>query len=237
MKLTTRLLLIITVVSIVLAGTSCGKDNTNKKEPEKTKDSIETVTEPEKKEEETDTDKNTGETPAEVPEETDVQKAEKAVNAYVAAAKKLDFDTMNKYISDSKTLPILDSYTEAYSKYGISESRIKELSKAMLGTYKIVPVAAAKNGSGVKVSVKISRVNMESLQNKWLETLGNEYPEYTNLTEEQMTPKTVDVLIQVMIDVLKNAETSIEEQKDFIVENKNGSWVIKAKNEDFFPAN
>ena len=78
---------------------------------------------------------------------------------------------------------------------------------------------------------------MESLQNKWLETLGNEYPEYTNLTEEQMTSKTVDVLIQVMIDVLKNAETSIEEQKDFIVENKNGSWVIKAKNEDFFPAN
>ena len=236
MKLTTRLLLIITVVSVILAGTSCGKDKTNKKEPEKTKDSIETVTKPEEKKE-IGTDKNTDETPMVVPEETDVQKAEKAVNAYVEAAKKLDFDTMNKYISDSKTLPILDSYTEAYSKYGISESRIKELSKAMLGTYKIVPVAAAKNGSGVKVSVKISRVNMESLQNKWLETLGNEYPEYTNLTEEQMTSKTVDVLIQVMIDVLKNAETSIEEQKDFIVENKNGSWVIKAKNEDFFPAN
>ena len=35
MKLTTRLLLIITVVSVMLAGASCGKDKTNKKEPEK----------------------------------------------------------------------------------------------------------------------------------------------------------------------------------------------------------
>ena len=28
-----------------------------------------------------------------------------------------------------------------------------------------------------------------------------------------------------------------EEQKDFVVENKNGNWIINAKNEDFFPSN
>ena len=25
--------------------------------------------------------------------------------------------------------------------------------------------------------------------------------------------------------------------KDFVVENKNGNWIINAKNEDFFPSN
>lgn len=237
MKIASRLLLITAVTALLFSAVSCGKKDADKKKNDKTDSVVETVTETDddsSESKEVGTVDNADETQSDADDE---QKAENAVSAYVDAAKKLDFDTMDKYISDSKVLPILDSYTEAYSRYGISDSRIKELSKARLGTYKIEPIASVKSGNAVNVTVKISRVNMESLQNKWMETLCNEYPEYTNLTEDQMTQKTVDVLIQVMIDVLKNAEPTIEEQKVFPVENKNGSWVIKAKNEDFFPAN
>lgn len=238
MKIASRLLLITAITAILFSAVSCGKKDADNKKNNKPDTVVEAVTKTDKENidsKEPDTDTGSSEAPQ--AEATDEQKAENAVLMYVDAAKKLDFDTMDKYISDSKVLPILDSYTEAYSRYGISDSRIKELSKARLGTYKIEPIASKKSGNAVNVTVKISRVNMESLQNKWMETLCNEYPEYTNLTEEQMTQKTVDVLIQVMIDVLKNAEPAIEEQKDFLVENKSGSWIIKAKNEDFFPAN
>lgn len=168
---------------------------------------------------------------------TDEEQAKNAVNEYVKAAKILDFKTMSNYISDSEKLPILESYTKAYAKYSVDESRIKELCRARLGTYEITPVSAEKNTGGVMVGVKIKMVNMESLQNKWMETLCDKYPEYTTLSEEEMTPEAVDVLIQVMIDVLKEAEPSVEMQKDFQLISQGGRWIINAKNEDFFPSN
>ena len=93
-----------------------------------------------------------------------------------------------------------------------------------------------KNGSDIIVNVSISTVNMESLQNKWMETLCNKYPEYTTLSEDEMTPEVVEVLIETMIDVLKEAEASEEIKKDFTVNTNSESWVINANNGDFFPS-
>lgn len=234
MKLSTRLLLIVSALCMVFFCTSCEKKSSKNEKSKSDTDTIKTVT---MTKEDTPVADDIPNDTTNLSDEESVQKAKDTITAYVDAAKKLDFDTMDKYISDSKVLPILNSYTEAYSKYGISDSRIKELSKARLGTYHISVLNAKKSSSGVDVTVKIARPNMESLQNKWLEILCNEYPEYTTLTDEQMNSKTVDVLIQVMIDVLKNSEPVVEEEKNFTVENKNGSWIIKAKNEDFFPTN
>ena len=144
---------------------------------------------------------------------------------------------MNKYIPGENTLPILESYRKAYSKYDISESRIEELCKARLATFSVSPISSIKSGENVIVTAKIMTVNMELLQNKWLETLCNKYPEYASLSEEEMTAENVDVLIQVMIDVLKKAEPTEESKKDFVLTPKNGSWIIGATSEEIFPSN
>ena len=168
---------------------------------------------------------------------TDEEKAVKIINSYVNAAKKLDFDEMSKYISDNNSLPILDSYTDAYARYSVSDERIQELCKARLSTYQITPLSVSKNGNSFVVKTNISMVNMDSLENRWMEVLCDRYPEYTSLSSDEMTPEVVDVLIQTMIDVLKEAETSIEVQKDFVLQKNESSWIINAKNEDFFPSN
>ena len=185
-------------------------------------------------------DKNENSEKTEVKKEekalTDEEKAINLISSYVLAAKKLDFETMGKYITDSNSLPILESYRQAYSKYSISDDRIKELCRARLSTYKITPVSASKNSTGIVVNVSISMVNMESLQNKWMETLCDKYPEYTTLAEDEMTPEVVDVLIETMIEVLKDAQTSVEIKKDFTINTNTDIWVINANNEDFFPS-
>jgi len=167
---------------------------------------------------------------------TNEEKAINLVNSYVNAAKNLDFETMGKYITDSGTHPVLESYRQAYSKYSIADEKIKELCKARLGTYKITPISAVKNGSDIIVNVSILMVNMESLQNKWMETLCNKYPEYTTLSDEEMTPEVVEVLIETMIEVLNKAEASEEIKKDFTVNTNSEPWVINANNGDFFPS-
>ena len=172
-----------------------------------------------------------------IEEDTDEQDAINCIASYVKAAKKLDFNAMSKFISDSSTLPILDSYRDAYSKYNITDSRIKELCIARLGTYKFIVQSTNKIESGVSVKVKIFMVNMESLQNKWMEKICNNYPEYASLTEEQMTSEVVDVLIKTMIEVLNESESSETIIKDFEVKKNNNSWIINAKNSDFFISN
>jgi len=169
--------------------------------------------------------------------QSDENKALEIINSYVAAAKKLDFEAMNKFITDNNELPILESYKQAYAPYSISEERIEELCKARLGTYKIKAGAAVKNGDDIIATVSISMVNMESLQNKWMENLCNKYPEYTTLADDEMTPEVVDVLIQTMIDVLKESSPSVDVKKEFKLTRSGDSWIINAKNEDFFPSN
>lgn len=224
---------------LLLSVSSCGKKEKETFDSKKSESAQKNEQDTEKEGDEviSDDSENNNSSPDSETEISDEKKAEQTIFAYVSAAKKLDFAEMDKYISDSNSLPILDAYRESYSKYSISDKRIKELCRARLGTYHFTPVAYKKSGNKVVVTVKLSRVNMESLANKWMETLGNNYPEYTSLTEEQMTPEVVDVLIQTMIDVLNTSEATVEEQKDFVVENKNGNWIINAKNEDFFPSN
>lgn len=224
----------IAVLSMTLI--SCG----GKKEQKKTDKNVKTST-AEVKDEVSDKTEDKAENKkeeAEVPlAETDEQSARTAFSDYVSAAKKLDFKTMNKYIPGENTLPILESYRKAYSKYNISESRIEELCKARLATFSVSPISSIKSGENVIVTAKIMTVNMELLQNKWLETLCNKYPEYASLSEEEMTAENVDVLIQVMIDVLKKAEPTEESKKDFVLTPKNGSWIIGATSEEIFPSN
>lgn len=184
-------------------------------------------------------DEKTEEVSEKVEEEKSLSDEEKAinlVNSYVNAAKNLDFEKMEKYITDSSTHPILESYRQAYAKYSIADEKIKELCKARLGTYKITPISAVKNGSDIIVNVSILMVNMESLQNKWMETLCNKYPEYTTLSDEEMTPEVVEVLIETMIEVLNKAEAIEEIKKDFTVNTNSEPWVINANNGDFFPS-
>lgn len=168
--------------------------------------------------------------------ENNTDKAIHVINEYVSAAKKLDFNTMNKYMYNASVLPILDLDKNTYSKYSISEERIYQLCKARLSTYKITPISASAQGNDVIVTTQVSKVNMESLQNKWMEVLCNKYPEYTSLTSEQMTPEVVDRLIETMIEVLKTAEPTITETKNITVKNSAGTWKIAASNEDFFPS-
>lgn len=167
----------------------------------------------------------------------DVKAANDVINLYIAAAKKLDFDSMNKFITDNKELPILESYKQAYAPYSISDARIAELCKARLGTYKFTIGDLAKNGDDIIATISISMVNMESLQNKWMETLCNKYPEYTTLADDEMTSEVVDVLIQTMIDVLKDSTPTVDVKKEFKLTKNGDSWIINGKNEDFFPSN
>lgn len=227
MKYILKILFITVAISSVILMSSCSKKE--KTDTDKNTDSIITEdTSAPVDEKNTENEKNTV--------ITDEEKAVNIINSYVNAAKKLDFESMSRYISDNR-LPILDSYREAYAVYSVSDERIRELCKARLSTYKITPVSAAKNENNIVVKTNISMVNMESLENKWMETLCNKYPEYTALAADEMTPEVVDVLIQTMIDVLKEAESTIEVQKDFTLTAKGDSWIINAKNEDFFPSN
>jgi len=167
----------------------------------------------------------------------DEKAAKDVINSYITAAKKLDFDLMNKYITDNRELPILESYKQAYSPYSISEERIAELCKARLGTYKFTVGDLNKSGNEIIATVSISMVNMESLQNKWMETLCNKYPQYTTLGADEMTPEVVDILIQTMIDVLKDSAPTVYVKKEFTLPQNGESWIINGKNEDFFPSN
>lgn len=229
MKNLYKILLIVVIFAMTLFLFSCSKkDDTNVNKPDDkiiTEDASVTV------------DEDGEKTEQESLNLTQEEKAINILNSYVNAAKKLDFDAMGKYISDNNSLPILESYRQAYSRYAIDDQRIQELCKARLSTYKITPVSAVKNGSDMIVKANISMVNMESLENKWMETLCNKYPEYTTLTSDEMTPEVVDVLIQTMIDVLNEADSTVEVQKDFMLKANGDSWIINAKNEDIFPSN
>lgn len=232
MKKTSKLFLLLAVIGVLFA-TSCSdkKVKTNSSKVEKTQISQNDKEEKVKTEEQPKAENETSS-----PEKHE-QTPTEAFSAYVSAAKKLDLKSMETYIAVENTIPFLESYKKAYSRYGIGDKRIEQLCKARLATYLFDVKGESVNGSEALITAEISTVNMELLQNKWMETLCNNYPEYAALSEDEMTAENVDVLIQVMIDVLNEAKPDVKTTKDFTLTNKNGVWTLNASPEDIFASN